>query len=365
MEVTMKVILLVICLLLVFSVSSIAPNQAIAQADESKGVPPTWLQVNPEGLGENNWHVPSMAAFGKFLYSGTWRTDYKNDIVKAQIWRTDDSKNWNKVFEVEDIIIADLIVFKEYLYAGSWSGKVWRSKDGLTWKNVKINNLGGFDNGITQFSVSEKELYASTWNWMTGTKIWRTHNGMKWELFVDVGLIGDTYNGGTISSEVFKGQLYWGICCNYTTGAQLWRTDGITTEAVVVDGFGDPKNGAVSTLASFGSYLYAGVVNGNGTIQIWRSPNGVNWTQSYVSNDSVIGVVDTMEAYHEYLYLVTQNVKTGMEISRTTNGIDWQQVVFDGSGNKKSQTSFWENVMPIYPEGMYIAAKHSWTRWGL
>jgi hypothetical protein len=358
-EITMKVKLLVGCLIVAFIVVGVAPTRAIAQTEGAKGIPPSWLQVNADGFGEYNWQIPSLVGFGKYLYAGTWWMDWGSGVGKAQIWRTADDENWQKVFEADENGAAALVVFKEYLYCGSWGEKIWRSKDGVNWKEVVPDGFGDINNGIARMVVYNNTLYASTWNWATGTEIWSTTNGKTWNQVVNAGLSGDPNNGGAIASEVFQGHLYWGICCN-ATGAQLWRTDGKTTEALVIDGFGNPHNIAISSLAAFGGYLYAGAANDWGVVQVWRSVDGTNWTQVYVSDDTILGAVNAMEVYHGQLYLVMENYNSGTVVYRTSNGNYWEQVGFDGFGDGNNVTTYWDNGTTIYREGLYIAT----TNWG-
>jgi hypothetical protein len=346
----MKVKLLVCCLIVAFIVGGMAPTRVIAQSEQAKGIPPSWLQVNADGFGEYNWQVPSLVAFGKYLYAGTWYLwwdDDGNEIVKAQIWRTADDKNWEKVFEADENGAAALVVFKEYLYCGSWGGKIWRSKNGVNWQEVVPDGFGDINNGIARFALYKNDLYASTWNWATGTEIWSTTNGKTWNQVVNAGLSADPNNGGAIASEVFQGRLYWGTFGGWMASGQIWRTDGKTTEAVITDGFGNPDNSGISSLAAYGDYLYAGVANRVGS-------------QVYGSDDSILGAVNAMEVYHDQLYLVMENYYTGVEVWRTSNGSDWEQVGFDGFGDANNQTTYWDNGTTIYRDGLYIATMNWW-----
>ena len=306
--------------------------------------------------------IPSLVGFGKYLYAGTWYLgwdDDGNEIVKAQIWRTADDENWEKVFEADENGAAALVVFKEYLYCGSWGGKIWRSKDGWNWTEVVPDGFGVINSGIARFAVYKNNLYASTWS--EPTEIWRTSDGTHWDLFVDNGLTGDPNTTGAIASEIFQGRLYWGTVGSWVSPAQLWRTDGKTTEAVITDGFGNPDNSGISSLAAFGDYLYAGVANRVGIVQVWRSLDGTNWTQVYGSDDSILGAVNAMEVYREHLYLVMENWYTGMAVYRTSNGTDWEQVGFDGFGDEHNNWSFWDNATTVYRDGLYIATSNFWT----
>jgi len=322
-----------------------------------------WTQVNADGFGDpQNQQIPSLTVFGDYLYAGTWNAVWEEDIVvyaTAQIWRTPDGTNWELVNETEANGAAALIVYKGYLYSGSWNnldwgwgGKVLRSSDGLNWEFVTEDGFGN-SNGIARFAVFKDALYASTWS--NGTEIWGTTNGTQWEPSIEPGM-GDLNNGGAIASEVFNGYLYWGVW-NRATGAQIWRTDGVSTEALITDGFGTTDNFAVSALSAFHGYLYAGMWNLQG-IQVWRSANGVDWEQlSGVGNPS-IGPHNALEVFEDQLYLVAQNDATGMEVWRTANGVDWEQVGFDGFGDASNGRSYWDNAVTVFQGNLYIATSN-------
>ena len=348
---------------MVFSVSAVAYAAPESSNLQSDGPPDlAWLQVNADGFGDNqNQQIPSLAVFGKYLYAGTWNAVWENDNVvyaTAQIWRTSDGANWELVNETEANGAAALIVYKGYLYSGSWSneewgwgGKIWRSKDGVNWDAVDGFTSG---NGIARFAVFKNALYASTWG--PGTEIWRTTNGVDWKLFAAPGWDYEN-NGGAISSEVFNGYLYWGVP-NWTTGAQIWRTDGVSMEPITTDGFGTPDNSAIPSLAAFDDYLYAGVWNSQG-VQVWRSINGIDWEQvSEVGSSSTGNTNNALEVYEGQLYLVVQNDSTGLEVWRTANGIDWEQVGFAGFGDGNNQWSYWDNATTVFKGNLFIATNN-------
>ena len=140
------------------------PNAGDCANRANKGYSLSWLQVNADGFGDNNWQITTMEVFGQHLYAGTYWLDFDTGAEKGQIWRTDDDENWVKVFEEDVNAASELVVFKEELYAGSFSGLIWRSKDGLTWNEVVSERFGGSNNGIARFAVYQNDLYVSTWN---------------------------------------------------------------------------------------------------------------------------------------------------------------------------------------------------------
>lgn len=356
MEGVMKFRLVIVCFIAVLMIGSVAPTRVIAQR-ETKGIPPTWTQVNSDGFGEYNWQIPSLAVFGRYLYAGTWYglwVDEFTFIIKAQIWRTEDAENWVKVFEADENGAAALVVFKDYLYCGSWGPKIWRSKDGVNWEEVVSDGVG-----VARMAVSDNTLYTSTWGGKVGTEIWRTTNGTEWVQVDAPGLSDDPNNNGAIASEEFKGDLYWGVV-NTVTGAQLWKGKGDQLTPVITDGFGTPDNGVISALSRFGNYLYAGVGSPSG-VTVWRSHDGKNWNQVFISDPENIGSISALEVYLEQLYVVLQDYASGVEVYRTANGTDWEQVGFDGFGDVNNVEAYWDNGMTIFRDRLYVGLTNWWT----
>jgi hypothetical protein len=313
----------------------------------------TWQQVGGDGLGDPaNKQIPSMAVFGDYLYAGTW--NYDGISVTAQIMRTSTGDNWEMVDERPVNGAADMIAFDGAIYAGSWDGMIWSSTNGITWTEIITDGFEGSGNGIARFAIYSDTLYASTWG--DGTEIWRTTDGTHWLPFVQDGL-GDLNNSAAIASEIFDGSLYYGIV-NGITGAQLWRTNGITTTAIITDGFGITENQAISSLALFQDILYAGTYNPQG-VQVWRSINGVDWEPiNFEFGNPLTNQENAMEVFDGQLYLAVANYTTGMEIWRTSNGTDWEQVGFAGFGDPNNHNPYWDNGMTIFKDRLYVGTSN-------
>jgi hypothetical protein len=313
---------------------------------------PSWKQVNEDGFGDPaNGQVPALAVMNDYIYAGVQHWDGLNS--SSEIWRTSTGEDWEMVDARIASATGAMGTFKNSIYAGSWDGYVWSSADGTTWTEG-IRLVSGEGQGIAHFAEYADALYVGTW--MAGVQIWRTTNGTDWEPFVPDGL-GDENNIGAIASAPFDGQLYWGVM-NFTTGAQLWRTDGITMTAVITDGFGTPLNYVISSLAEFDSMLYAGVINNPDSqeVQVWRSPNGEDWDQ-VVNGFEVprLNAINSLEVFDGKLYLVVQNDLTGVEVWRTSNGTDWEQVGFSGFGDANNLLSYWDNATITFKNNLYIA----------
>jgi hypothetical protein len=306
-------------------------------------------QVNENGFGDYlNKQIPSLASFDDYIYAGTWY--WISETASTQIWRSADGQKW----ELVDVRLVNgvgaMISFDGSIFAGSWDGHIWSSPDGMNWTDVITNGFDGSDQGIAHFAVYGDSLYASTW--YTGTQIWRTQNGADWDLFMDDGL-GNLNNYGAPSSEVFNGTLYWGVG-NEKTGAQLWRTDGITMTAVITDGFNSPANEAVSSLAFFNDMLYAGITSYQNGAQVFRSTNGIDWQPvSGGFTHPETSSINALEAYHNQLYLMVQNNETGLEVWRTANGSQWEQVGFNGFGDPANTMTYWDNATLVFTDKLF------------
>ncbi|MDD3948550.1 MAG: DUF11 domain-containing protein, partial [Anaerolineaceae bacterium] len=307
-----------------------------------------WQQLNEDGFGGTNYLIPAVQEFNGYLYAGTWKSD---GYGSAEVWRTDDGSSWQLVDERPRNGCADLVVFGTYLYCGDWNGVIWRTSDGEIWEEVITDGFGDASNGIARFAVFDGKLYAGTWNGASA-QIWRTNNGTDWTIFGN-GLDPDNIVGGAISTEIFGGYLYWGTG-NWETGAQLWRTDGTLLEQMTTG-----TSPAISSLAAFDGYLYAGVWDATST-QVWRSADGSGWTHMLTFSDLGSGIREEngLEVYDGMLYLVGANPDTGLEVWRTGNGTNWEQVGFAGFGDTSNERSYWDNAITTFGGKLIISTNN-------
>lgn len=222
------------------------------------------------------------------------------------------------------------------------------------WVQVNINGFGDRANSsVYSLAPFAGNLYAGTGNWSgAGAQLWRTNSGTDWTPAATSGL-GDPCNGGIDHLLEFKGQLYagtynWCWDVNGSDGGQIWRSpDGLDWTQVVDGGFGDPNNGEVFRFAVFGDALYASTwsfTNAHGT-EVWRSDTGdsSDWEQ-VVSNgfndDPGNSVVYNFEVLDGYLYAATYNSEAGAEIWRSPTGNlgAWTQVNANGFGDQDNHS---------------------------
>lgn len=149
---------------------------------------------------------------------------------------------------------------------------------------------------------------------------------------------GDPTNKGIMSLAGFGNSLYAGTW-NSDTGAQLWRM-GSAWSAVTTDGFGNSYNMGIDHLIEFKGNLYAGTwadqVNGG---EVWRSSNGTDWSRvaSGGFGDPTNAEVFRFAVFNNQLYAATLSYTGthGAEIWRTSSGDSgsWSQAVVNGFGD--------------------------------
>ena len=138
-------------------------------------------------------------------------------------------------------------VFDGFLYvsaraieAGKEHPEIFRSADGVNWTKVVDNEFNNVtDRFAYPFEVFDGKLYVSVRNDIDGTGLWRTSDGLNWEQVNIDGMAADMYQ----------------------------RDRDMIRQLIVYNG-----------------YLYATIRNdylgvGNWWIEIWRSQNGIDWTQ--------------------------------------------------------------------------------------
>jgi len=168
-----------------------------------------------------------------------------------------------------------------------------------------------------------------------------------WEQ-VNTNGFGDPSNSRVTSLAVFSDTLYAGAH-NSGTGAQLWRTDtGSSWTAVFTDGFGSAYNQAIDHLVEFKSNLYAGTDNDTGSGgsnggQIWRSDTGDPGDWQMVAGGGFTSTnnseVFRFAVFNSQLYAATWNGTDGGELWRSSSGDSgtWAPVVTGGFGNTNNK----------------------------
>ncbi|MEI2693379.1 MAG: NHL repeat-containing protein [Anaerolineae bacterium] len=183
---------------------------------------------------------------------------------------------------------------------------------------------------------------------------------------------GDPGNGLMLSLANFNGVLYAGTD-NPNTGAQLWRNTADTAgqwSALTSNGFGDSNNGGIDHLLAFDGQLYAGTWNWNAATnsslggQVWRSANGVDWTR-VVNNgfgDVNNGEIVRFAVFGGQIYAGTWSYSDtrGGELWRSASGSagSWSRVVVNGFEDSKNEAII---SMAVFNSQLYAGTLNTVT----
>lgn len=332
---------------------------------------PGWKQVNVNGFGErDNWGVWSLGVFGDRLYAST-----ANNVSGAEVYRLAPNGAWDRVAsggfgDASNTGIDRLTEFNGQLYASTWvedgsGAQIWRTPSGNTgtWSQVAQGGLGSTNNAeFMTLTVFNDHLYAGTWVGDTGVhgaEIWRSATGdnSSWTRVVSNGFNNDPDNGAILSMTTFGGALY-AATMNWVDGGEVWRTsNGVQWTQVNANGFGNGANTSVSSMEVFDGKLYTGTHNDNGG-EIWRTANGAVWEpvmQGGFGTTSNRQIADLIHFRGE-LFAVVGNFVTGPEVWRSSSGDigTWQKVVDGGFGAGYTALTAWDNHAVVYRGSLYI-----------
>jgi hypothetical protein len=152
--------------------------------------------------------------------------------------------------------------------------------------------------------------------------------------------------------------------------------EGLHWEQVAGDGFGDPKNGGISSSAVFKDYLYVGTMNarpgtngGEVTLhsdgaEVWRTINGTDW-EPVTTNGNLGGLQNrygntymwSMAVFDDHLLIGTLNPLTGCEIWASESGApdSFKQVNISGMESGRDKVEIVHNDETYYLNEQYGA----------
>ena len=121
-----------------------------------------WAQDNTDGFDNaDNVSVGSLSVFNNQLYAFTLNE------AGVEVWRTPTGNQaWGKVTDggfgqgVTVNVVYDSAVFRDALFVGANSGKVFRSNNGNTWEQVNVDGFGYADNYMVMFGILGDYIYA-------------------------------------------------------------------------------------------------------------------------------------------------------------------------------------------------------------
>ena len=206
------------------------------------------------------------------------------------------------------------------------------------WAQLNVNGFGDRRNDpVLSLASFGGPTYAGTSNASTGAQVWRLDTNGAWTMQVGNGF-GDPANGGVDHMLAFSGQLYagtwnWNAAANSSNGGQIWRSpNGSNWTRVVNNGFGDANNGEVFRFEVFNGQLYAGTWSYTPShgAEIWRSPSGNagSWTRVAANGfgDNQNEAIISFEVFGGQLYAGTINNASGGQVWRSADGVAWSPV---------------------------------------
>jgi hypothetical protein len=293
------------------------------------------------GNSENDTII-SMAVFEGALYMGIF-----NEITGCELWRHNGT-DYEKLVGVgrpgsqapgfgdpDNRSISTMAVMGDYLYLGTYNPdgcELWRY-DGSIFSQYHALGPGFGDadnNMVRSMAVYNDALYLGTQNVTDGCDVWRW-DGIAFTQVVGqdpAGTFGtgpgfgDDHNKVASSMAEHRGNLYVGT--SNSDGCEVWNYAGAGWAMVAGPalpgnsgpGFGDTGNTSVYSLASYGSFLYAGTYNltmeGG---QIWRtelsgwSPEAGGGLGNPLNNP-----IDDLCVYESALYAATTNWPQGAQV---------------------------------------------------
>jgi hypothetical protein len=255
-------------------------------------------RISANGFGDgHNSFAHSMAWFKGRLFVGTTRSNFQ--MLKVQqlfqglpvhAWPVDgpdDAKGLYtldrraEIWQFDPTLDAWHLAFKAPLVEGLQDERLTGGQGGLVARETGYRAMVVYQGA----SDPEPALYIATWavSRSPGSCILRTYDGERFEQVTPYGIIAGLPITATRIIVPFNGRLYTspqgtrgfdktfqinvaGLPLVFETedpASGVWRP-------VSVEGFGDPANQGIFTMAAFGDHLYAGTFNCNG-FQLWKS----------------------------------------------------------------------------------------------
>ncbi|MDT8304957.1 MAG: FixG Ig-like domain-containing protein [Anaerolineae bacterium] len=205
------------------------------------------------------------------------------------------------------------------------------------WEQVNSNGFGDVDAGeVSALAPFNGFLYAGTHNATDGALILRSADGVTWNAVIDPGFGNphDTAPPAILDLTVYNTYLY-ASTGRGDSAAKIFRTvNGLNWAPVVNSGFADQDNVDITALAAYSGKIYAGVTNLLNGAQIWRSYTGDSnsWTQDSPAALVVAPARITGFAVFDGALYAAVESDGPVQIWRTY-GSGWAVVMDDGFGS--------------------------------
>lgn len=208
------------------------------------------------------------------------------------------------------------------------------------WTQVARPGFGNPANeSISALEVYNGQLYAGTINWSSGASVWRSSNGVKWDLVAAPGQISSANNPAITDMIVFQNRLYVATAWSSLPSAsyQIWRYDGAKWENVI-GSTAYPVNGFAG-FEVFNNVLYVGTFktwDANQGADIMRSTTGNpgSWTNVMTNGNGNAKSysITSLKVFNGFIYAALGNDVKGVQVVRSSDGLAWTTVVGDGFG---------------------------------
>lgn len=263
---------------------------------------------------------------------------------------------------------------------------------GLTWTRVVSGGLGDIDNmGLRNMVVWDDPddvpdrgpaIYGTTINLKDGLEVWRTFDGTNWEVVVGRGAkIGNGFGHGA-ANESGRGMLALGdylyVGAMRVEGGQIWRTaNGVDWE--LVTSVQKLESGLFGWIYSMGSLAMADMClfddDGDGQAELfvgtWRLFGFSVYRHDFASGKwsrvaefgirkgSNVGV-HQLVPFNGRLWILTVNFSSGFDVYASKpanpaagirNNADWELVAEKGFTDAGNYYAWEGTVYPLGPEG--------------
>ena len=179
------------------------------------------------------------------------------------------------------------------------------------------------------------------------------------------GFSGNANNLIVPTLHEYQGYLYASVE-NETDGAELWRSsDGLNWSQVLSHGGNHPDNTKFSSLITFQGAQFMGTHNSTTGAQFLRSADGIHWAPLMSNGFGDVNNVkiESLYVFQESIFAVTMNDSTGLEVWRTADGLDWHQVGQDGLGDSNNSATLWNTATTEFNGSLYLGTSN-WANGG-
>jgi len=249
-----------------------------------------WERVFKAGEDDNGFRI--MAQYNGDLYTGS------QNNTGANIYRTTNGTNWTEltggpVDNANNISIRTMIQHNGFLYVGTENnktgGELWQY-NGSGWNKLQTFS----DPSVAELHVFNNKLYLGTWNFNDKFKFYESAGGGFTQVTPVFPGSNNLQNLGVMKLIDYKGYFYLGTV-NYQDGFTLLRTktpgNPNSWQVLTTNGFGNPDNSYSWSMKIHNGVLYLGTFNSgiyggqyapapiplDGRAQLWYTEDGATW----------------------------------------------------------------------------------------